>query len=79
MNKYYQLFFSPLQREWCSYYQILMHLTFFAFVMSIIMCIGHYFVANKKNRLSVLCYLNKISQLGISYFVTRLLYSMCIR
>ena len=73
-----QLLFSPIGREWCEYFKILMYLTFFGLIVTVVASVGHFFM-DKKNRLSIVTYLLTIGQSGLTYFVTRLLYSMCIR
>ena len=73
-----EILFSPLGTEWCEYFRILMYLTFLAFIMTIVASFGHFFM-DKKNRLGIFTYLLGIGQSGLTYFVMRLFYSMCIR
>ena len=73
-----EMLFSPIGREWCEYFRILMYLTFLTFVLTVVASIGHFFM-DKKNRLSIFTYLLTIGQSGLTYFVMRLFYSMCIR
>lgn len=79
MENLNQLLFSPIGKEWCLYFKILMYLMFFMFIIAIIGALCHYGIANRKDRLGLHSYLLMIGHTGLSYFVMRLFYSMCIR
>ncbi len=78
MNDLYNMFFSPISKEYCLYFELLMYLAFLGIIITVIGVIMHA-VFSKKKRESILTYLLAIFQSGLYYFVMRLLYSMCIR
>ena len=78
MRDLYDLLFGPIGREYCEYFKIMMYLSFFGLILSII---GLFWkiVVGKLNGTIFLTYLIGITQIGLIYFVYRLFYSMCIR
>lgn len=72
--------FSPLDRKYCAYYQVLMYLSFFTFAMSVVTVVYRMF-RNGLSKFSGFQMIDVLTLLSgfVSYFSTRLLYSMCIR
>ena len=76
MNSLYDLFFSPVGKEYCLYFRIVMYLTFLGLVITTVTALCHLW--QSKNKHYGLPHLIAILQTFLSYFVTRLLYSMCL-
>lgn len=79
MYDLYNTLFSPISKEYCLYFELLMYLAFFGVIVTVIGVIAHAFFSKKKKKESILTYLLAIFQSGLYYFLMRLLYSMCIR
>jgi hypothetical protein len=78
LKRFHDLFFSPLGKEWCLYYYILLVIAFLGFVMTVFAALSSVFSAKKftaagfvKNTLAPI-----LTSL-IVYFLSRLTYSIC--
>ena len=78
MNKFLDTFFSPLGREWCLYYYILMIIAFLGFLMSAVTAVSSLLGAKKftitgffKNT-----FLPVLTSFVV-YLLSRLAYSIC--
>ena len=78
MNNLQDVLFSPLGKEWCLYYFILLVITFLALLMSIVTSIGSLFMAKKFTFVGL--FKNTIMPIVtnlIVYLLARLAYSIC--
>ena len=74
----YNNLFGPLNSDYCMIFYVLMLITFFYLVISVLMILG-YLLASKKKEGKVVGLLttNALIML-IAYFTHRTLYSMCV-
>lgn len=74
----YNNLFGPLNSDYCMIFYVLMLITFFYLIISVLMILG-YLLASKKKEGKVVGLLttNALIML-IAYFTHRTLYSMCI-
>ena len=78
MTDVINLLFSPIGKEYCGYFKILMYLTFLGAMVTSMGVLTHFFSV-KKNRMShLLPALLAIGQAFLFYFINRLFYSMCV-
>lgn len=75
---FYNMFFSPLGREYCAFYQVLMYITFVIFAITVVSGLWGLVSTRKLNRGTIVSYALAVLGVGINYFVSRLLYSMCL-
>ena len=76
MSDLNSLFFSPIGKEYCWYFRILMYITFLGVIVTVIGTITHLLTAKQKHY--GIPHIMAIAQTILSYFVMRLFYSMCI-
>ena len=76
MNDLYNHLFSPLGKEWCSYFLYLMYFSFITLVITALASI--YDLLQKKQRFTTSQYVFSIMNAGVMYFVNRLMYSICV-
>lgn len=82
MNFDLNYLFSPLSKEYCYYFYIMSIFFYVVLISFIILSLG-YFIKNYNNlkeiKFVLLIYgIQVIVSLFLSYFVNRLLYSMCV-
>ena len=80
LDNVYENLFGTLDRKYCAYYQYLMYITFGMFVISVLTVIMRMFAKGiKKARMPTFIDVLSLTTGFVSYFSTRLLYSMCVR
>ena len=75
---FYDTFFSPLGKDWCTYYYILLVITFVTLVLSVIMGITSLLTMKKFNYIGL--FKNTVMPILTNlllYFLARLSYSIC--
>lgn len=78
LKKFHDLFFSPLGKEWCLYYYILLVLAFIGLVITVVSAIMSLFDAKKFTAAGFLKNtFGPILTSLIIYFLSRLTYSIC--
>jgi hypothetical protein len=82
MNLDFDYLFSPLSKEYCTYFYILSMFFYVLLVIFILLSLG-YLIKNFNNlkdiKFVLLIYgIQVIVSLFLSYFVNRLLYSICV-
>lgn len=79
MNNLVDFLFSPLGKEWCLYYFILLVITFVVFLISLVTSIGSLFTAK---RLTFVGFFKNtfvpILTNFVLYLIARLSYSICV-
>lgn len=75
MSNFVDNLFSPLGKEYCSYFY---WLTVFAFI-ALLLALFKVGTALMRGKVSVVNSLIELLIPALSYFVNRLLYSMCVR
>jgi hypothetical protein len=79
MNDLMNYFFGPLPKEYCLYYYFLSVISAIIFTITLISFVVA-IVKSKKVKIGmVISMINALLSLFIGYFVSRLLYTMCIR
>lgn len=76
MSDLYNQLFSPLGKEWCSYFLYLMYFSFVALVMTVLASV--YDILQKRPKFNASHYVFSIMNAGVMYFVNRLMYSICV-
>lgn len=78
-QKFHDFFFSPLGKDWCIYYYILLVISFIGFIMALVTSIMSLFGAKKFTALGFAknTFLPIFSSF-IMYFLSRLAYSICV-
>jgi hypothetical protein len=79
MNNFMNYFFGPLPREYCLYYYFLAIISAVLFVITLA---SFTFTALKSKKIKSgmwVAMLNVLITLFISYFVSRLMYTICIK
>ena len=78
MNKFMEMFFTPLGREWCLYYYILMVIAFLGFLMTCVTGVVS-LVGSKKFTVSGFFKNSFLPVLTsfVVYLLSRLAYSIC--
>jgi hypothetical protein len=75
MNGIPDVLFSPLSKDYCLYFYIMTVVTFIVFLLTAIMVISKYVATKGKSGLGDVL---SVVPILISYFHSRLLYSICI-
>lgn len=84
MKNFNELMFSPLSRDWCMYYYILMiwgSIGFLASIVGVLSALTYALTTTGFNKISVVGAVSSLSILissSLLYFVNRLMYSMCV-
>ena len=79
MNNLMDYFFGPLSKEYCVYYYVMSVISAIVFAVTLVSFI---FTLSKTKQIkfsTILFMSNFLVSTFIGYFVSRLLYSMCIR
>jgi len=76
MENLYNYYFGPLEKSNCNYYLILSIIAFVLFAVSLINTLFSTFKSGKLSTLTNNFY--SVAILFLSYYVNRLLYSMCV-
>jgi hypothetical protein len=79
MRNLFDMFFSPLGKEWCLYYLFFLVIAFITMIIAVITAVMSVFTAKKFTLLgffknSVVPVLQSI----VAYFIMRLGYSICV-
>jgi len=74
----FEQFFTPLGKEYCVYFYALSVISFIAFWLMVIGGVGSLIVHRSKAGYGPYLMLIHSITIGIMYFKSRLLYSMCI-
>lgn len=80
MDNLYEKLFGTLDRKYCAYYQILMYISFGTVLVSVVTVLFRAFSKGlgKFKGFEMIDGLSILSSF-VSYFTSRLLYSMCMR
>lgn len=79
MNDLNNYFFGPLPKEYCLYYYFLAVISAVVFVITSLSFVA-FIVKSKKIKIGVwLGMFNTLLSIFIGYFVSRLLYTMCVK
>lgn len=79
MNDFMNYFFGPLPKEYCLYYYFLAVISAFIFVLTFLSFVI-LVVKSKKIKAGMwLGMFNTLLSIFIGYFVSRLLYTMCVK
>lgn len=78
MSSLYDNLFGPLDSDFCFIFFVLMLISFFYLVLTILAMVGYVFAAKKKDKKIVGALTSNALMLAIAYFTHRTLYSMCI-
>ena len=76
MNALSEIFFTPLSKEYCMYFYLMMVIFFVFLVMTMFTIIVRIIKHNKKTDYLLLT--TNAFTLALVYFQNRLLYSMCV-
>ncbi len=76
MNKINELFFSPLNKEYCAFFYLMTVIMFVLLIMSMIGVIV--IIAKSKKKADYPLLFSNVFTLALVYFQNRLLYSMCV-
>ena len=75
INGISDVIFSPLSKDYCLYFYIMTIISFVILILSVIMVISKYIATNGKSGMSGIL---GVIPILLSYFHSRLLYSICI-
>jgi uncharacterized YccA/Bax inhibitor family protein len=78
MNNFVDLVFSPLGKEWCFFYFIILVMTFIALVGAIFVAIVSLFNVKKFTFAAIYAILIGVFFGAITYIQSRLIYSICL-
>jgi hypothetical protein len=79
MNDLMNYFFGPLSKEYCLYYYILAVISAITFALTSLSFVV-FIVKSKKIKMNVgIGMFNALLTMFIGYFVSRLLYTMCVK
>jgi hypothetical protein len=79
MNELMNYFFGPLPKEYCLYYYFLAVISAIILVMTFLSFVA-FIVKSKKIKMTMwLSMFNTLLAIFISYFVNRLLYTICVK
>lgn len=76
MNKFNELFFSPLSKDYCMYFYFMTVILFVILILTLIVSIAS--IMKKTNKESNALLFGNILTIALVYFQNRLLYSMCV-
>jgi len=76
MNEINEIFFSPLSKEYCSFFYLMSVIMFVLLLLAMIAAIIT--VIKSKKKINYLLLISNVLTLALVYFQNRLLYSMCI-
>ena len=80
MNNFMDYFFGPLSKDYCLYYYILSIIMAITFVILLVVFIHFTLTEEKKIKWTmIMSMFSTLFSIFMSYFVARLLYSMCSR
>jgi hypothetical protein len=79
MNDFMNYFFGPLPREYCLYYYFLAVISAALFVITLTSFAFTVFKSKKLKSGMWVAMVNVLITLFISYFVSRLMYTICIK
>ena len=79
LKKFHDLFFSPLGKEWCLYYYVLLVIAFLGFLITLVSAFISVFGAKKFTATGFLKNsFGPVLTSLIVYFLSRLTYSICV-
>ena len=76
MDKINEIFFSPLNKEYCAYFYFITVIFFVVLLLSMITTITT--IVKSKKKVNYLLLIGNIFTLALVYLQNRLLYSMCV-
>ncbi len=79
MNDTMNYFFGPLSKEYCLYYYFLAVISAVIFALTALSFVVVIFKSNKIKAGILLGMFNTLLSIFIGYFVSRLLYTMCVK
>ena len=79
MNDFMNYFFGPLPREYCLYYYFLAVISALLFVITLLSFTFTIFKSKQIKSGMWLAMLNVLITIFMSYFISRLMYTICIK
>lgn len=79
MNEFMNYFFGPLPREYCLYYYFLAVISAILFVVTLLSFAFTVFKSKKIKSGMWFAMLNGLITIFISYFISRLMYTICVK
>lgn len=79
MNEFMNYFFGPLPKEYCLYYYFLAVISAILFVITFVSFAFTVFKSKKIKSGALIAMLNVLITIFISYFISRLMYTICVK